>query len=55
MDLHHLSLHARADPTDTFLQLIANPFRSAVSLICLGRGNNTLTSFSLQLLLFGPR
>ncbi|CAG8164900.1 unnamed protein product [Penicillium nalgiovense] len=37
MDLHHLSLHARADPTDTFLQLIANPFRSAVSLICLGK------------------
>lgn len=31
MDLHHLSLHARTDGTDTFLELIANPFRSAVS------------------------
>ncbi|KAG0155222.1 hypothetical protein PDIDSM_796 [Penicillium digitatum] len=29
MDLHHLSLQVRADGTDTFLQLISNPFRSA--------------------------
>ncbi|OQE30659.1 hypothetical protein PENFLA_c002G00153 [Penicillium flavigenum] len=35
MDLHHLSLHARADPTDTFLQLIANPFRSAFTVTAI--------------------
>ncbi|KAJ5957233.1 hypothetical protein N7501_011512 [Penicillium viridicatum] len=35
MDLHHLSLHARADGTDTFLQLIANPFRSAFTVTAI--------------------
>jgi hypothetical protein len=54
MDVHHLSLHARTNGADTFLELIANPFRSAVSLFWLKRENTTLTSYSLQLLLFGP-
>lgn len=35
MDLHHLSLHARTDGTDTFLELIANPFRSAFTVTAI--------------------
>ncbi|CAI7617910.1 unnamed protein product [Penicillium discolor] len=35
MDLHHLSLHARADGKDTFLELIANPFRSAFTVTAI--------------------
>ncbi|CAG8045941.1 unnamed protein product [Penicillium nalgiovense] len=51
MDLHHLSLHARADPTDTFLQLIANPFRSAVSLIFTAIWASLGTSIGITILL----
>ncbi|KGO72931.1 protein of unknown function DUF221 [Penicillium italicum] len=35
MDLHHLSLNARSGGTDTFLQLIANPFRSAFTVTAI--------------------
>ncbi|KAJ5793679.1 hypothetical protein N7457_000278 [Penicillium paradoxum] len=35
MDLHHLSLYARNEGTDTFLELIANPFRSAFTVTAI--------------------
>ncbi|KAJ5827134.1 hypothetical protein N7447_003897 [Penicillium robsamsonii] len=35
MDIHHLSLHARTDGADTFLELIANPFRSAFTVTAI--------------------
>ncbi|KAJ5382799.1 hypothetical protein N7517_000710 [Penicillium concentricum] len=35
MDIQHLSLHARTDGADTFLELIANPFRSAFTVTAI--------------------
>ncbi|KAI2680772.1 hypothetical protein CBS147317_720 [Penicillium roqueforti] len=35
MDLQQLGLHARTDGTDTFLELIANPFRSAFTVTAI--------------------
>ncbi|OQE40921.1 hypothetical protein PENCOP_c005G00926 [Penicillium coprophilum] len=35
MDIHRLSLNARTDGADTFLELIANPFRSAFTVTAI--------------------
>ncbi|OQE94767.1 hypothetical protein PENNAL_c0003G07430 [Penicillium nalgiovense] len=51
MDLHHLSLHARADPTDTFLQLIANPFRSAFTVTAIWASLGTSIGITILLAL----
>ncbi|KAJ5429755.1 hypothetical protein N7491_006771 [Penicillium cf. griseofulvum] len=35
MDIHHLNLHTRTNGADTFLELIANPFRSAFTVTAI--------------------
>ncbi|CAG8940298.1 unnamed protein product [Penicillium salamii] len=51
MDLHHLSLAARADGTDTFLDLIANPFRSAFTVTAIWASLGTSVGVTILLAL----
>ncbi|KAJ5561755.1 hypothetical protein N7535_003784 [Penicillium sp. DV-2018c] len=51
MDLHHLNLHARNDETDTFLDLIANPFRSAFTVTAIWASLGTSIGITILLAL----
>ncbi|CAI7635422.1 unnamed protein product [Penicillium glandicola] len=51
MDLHHLSLHPRADGTDTFLELIANPFSSAFTVTAIWASLGTSIGVTILLAL----
>ncbi|KAJ5950881.1 uncharacterized protein N7479_009294 [Penicillium vulpinum] len=51
MDLDHLRLHARNDGTDTFLELIANPFRSAFTVTAVWASLGTSIGVTLLLAL----